>query len=235
MDHSTMSAITGCSVWLYGSFAPGDADAMSDVDLLVVGEWAAPECLLPEPLRHFPRSVSSYELAEIEAMAECGSLFLRHIAAEGRPLHRTGQIGESVERLLAVLPPYRGARRDVRGFRLALRDIEESLSHDGVLSYELAVLAGMLRHAAVLVTHLSGATQFGRLDAWKASLVTLDVEGPTDFESLYAFRLSLDGRGPVPVALSGDTVDSWMRFAHSYINALDALVEVGDGQIRRAS
>ena len=73
---------------LYGSQARGDADSISDVDVLVAGTTAplADEiaALLPEGVEG-PLHASHYTWNELKAMSRYGSLFLHHVAAEARP------------------------------------------------------------------------------------------------------------------------------------------------------
>ena len=68
------------AVLLYGSVARGEQDAGSDVDILEVVESAT------EPFSQGQIQISPYTLARLQEMAARGSLFVRHIVDEAKPL-----------------------------------------------------------------------------------------------------------------------------------------------------
>ena len=146
------------AVLLYGSQARGDADSISDIDVLVVGSSAVPDdkvvALLPAP-RAGCIHTSQYGWSEVEAMGRYGSLFLHHLAAEARPLRFEGRGESRLQAILASLGPYKLAQRDLEAFRLTVRDAEEGLKLGLPASFELAVLGGVARHASVLGCYLA--------------------------------------------------------------------------------
>jgi hypothetical protein len=73
------------AVMLFGSHARGDAHAASDVDILqLVARWSPSYAI-------GPLSVSVYTREHLLALAGAGSLFVLHLAVEGRPLEDPGQ------------------------------------------------------------------------------------------------------------------------------------------------
>ena len=121
-----MSPAKTQAVWLYGSHARGDADALSDVDVLVVSESSdepvSIDCI-DLPSRQL--SVTRYTWTEIDGMVDAGSLFLRHLQMEGQPASETLLAKGRLDSSLARLGPYRMARRDVRGFEEVLSDVKK--------------------------------------------------------------------------------------------------------------
>jgi predicted nucleotidyltransferase len=95
------------ALWLYGSRARGDADSMSDSDVLAVAHTdeglqdAISGIDLPK------LNVSFYTWNELERMRSYGSLYLLHIAREGRCLEARccpSAHGEASEKSAPILP-----------------------------------------------------------------------------------------------------------------------------------
>lgn len=151
------------AIVLYGSVARGDDDASSDLDILVVG--MSPE--LPNAVRSLlredlPLNVSHYTWDEFFSMRTTGSLFLRHLAQEAKPLHFDGDGMKRYERALCNLPSYQHADRDICGFRLGLNDIRGGLASYSPPLFEMSVLGGIARHASVLACYLKRDPVFSR-------------------------------------------------------------------------
>src|SRR5262245_46459624 len=70
------------AVWLYGSVARGDADELSDTDVLLISD--ASDHPIPAVQAVAEASVSHYTWGQITSLAEVGSLFLHHLRLEGR-------------------------------------------------------------------------------------------------------------------------------------------------------
>ena len=214
------------SVWSYGSVARGDADRLSDVDVLLVGPHGEqPDGVLGAAgLCSTDVSISRYSWDEIRGMAKYGSLFLHHIRIEGCPLYEGEACRGRLEAILASLGEYTLARRDIRGFRVVLADIRESLEHGGSRAFELSVLATVVRHASILGCWLIGAPRFGRLApvakfaAAIGETVTLD-----DFWPLYMYRLHCDGRLEKS-ALRSVAVGTWLDRAQRLVGSLEEVL-----------
>ncbi len=102
------------AVWLYGSYARGDCDALSDLDVFVAGS-APPETFdALVPTAPTP-SVSQYSWEEVEAMAGYGSLFLHHLDEEQAEA-LLGRMGRAAKRMALVNDLVRNAA----GFALAI-------------------------------------------------------------------------------------------------------------------
>lgn len=185
------------SVWAYGSVARGDADHMSDFDVLVVGPEAGElgTMMMEAGLSCDKISISRYSWDEIIGMAKYGSLFLQHIRLEGHPLYENDACRGRLRTILGELEEYTLARRDVQGFKTVLGDVAESLQQGGAKAFELSVLGTVIRHASILGCWLLGNPAFGRLTPVEsfAAAAGLTVS-MTDFEHLYMYRLYCDSR-----------------------------------------
>jgi Polymerase beta, Nucleotidyltransferase len=193
------------AVWLYGSFARGDIDELSDVDFLVIGDNRD---IPDEILFNFPssaphrRSMSRYTWNEIEGMSVYGSLFLHHVKAEGRPIFESDSVAGKLETYLHDLPPYGHARRDVKAFREGLEESRRSLLCGGSIPFELSIIATLIRHSSILGCYFMGRPTFGRVAAVQRFVSTsgLDPKIAQEFPGLYSYKLFAENRIPqVPV------------------------------------
>jgi hypothetical protein len=221
------------AVWLYGSRARGDADALSDTDVLAVADSPpSPEdaaaCV---GMALGCVSVSSYSWTEVQAMAAYGSVFLHHVRLEGIPLFENDCCKGRLSSMLEGLGPYRRARQDVSAFRTVLADVKESMSNGGSPTYESSVLGTVLRHASMLGCFVSGCPTFGRLTpVWKlvgAGIIHSDIW--SEFSTLYSARLYASGRGELSFKPTWEDVSLWLNRASSFLDELEVLANEYDG------
>lgn len=216
-----------CAVWLYGSHARGDADSLSDVDVLVISDRTlsldAIEAAVGSPSR---LSVARYAWREIEAMAEYGSLFLRHLQLEARAVSEDIAVQGRLGQLLSALPKYSLAGRDLKGFQNVLDDVRGSLGSDAYVLFELATVATLFRHACILGCALSDSPCFSRFEP-VTRLVRrwgLASSWSNDFPILYAYRMYADGRSGRPGKPSRDMACLWCDRAEALLCELEGRI-----------
>lgn len=219
-----MNADPAYAIWLYGSHARGDADELSDVDILVVSE-RVDDYFNSEDLYADAKSasVTRYTWDEVERMAQSGSLFLRHLMMEGRALRETPTVKGQLSTALSRLGRYQFAGRDARGFSEVLSDIRESISREGSVAFELATLGTVVRHAAILGCAIADQPCFCRLEPVKRISELWNLPGPwvREFEFLYQYRLYADGRlSAPPLQYSPDFAIRWLDRASAFIEVL---------------
>ena len=214
------------SIWAYGSVARGDADRLSDFDVLVVGPEAGElgTVMTAAGLGCHEVSISRYSWDEIVGMAKYGSLFLHHVRLEGRPLYEDDACRGRLRDVLAGLGEYMLARRDVQGFKTVLGDVAESLRCGGAKAFELSVLGTVIRHGSILGCWLIGNPAFGRLAPVESFAAAAGLAvNMADFERLYMYRLYCDGRlqrstlRPVAAA-------TWLHQAQRLVDGLEDIV-----------
>ena len=216
----------GWSVWEYGSVARGDADRLSDFDVLVVGpETGELGTVMKAAGLGFRRaSISRYSWDEIVGMAGYGSLFLHHVRLEGRPLYENDACRGRLRIVLDELGEYTLARRDVQGFKTVLGDVAESLRYGGAKAFELSVLGTVIRHGSILGCWLLGNPTFGRLAPVESFAAAAGLAVSTvDFERLYMYRLYCDGRLQRST-LRPVAAEVWLHWARRLVEGLEDIV-----------
>ena len=187
---------------VYGSAARGDLDGRSDLDLLIVDDGCE------RPASYPGASVVRYTWDEFREMSDYGSLFLRHLRAEGRILGADDEGRLLVYSLLDNLPRYSRISFDLHSFELAIADSESALAEgDTSIEFELASLATVMRHCAILGCYLIGCENFTRNGAFDlcCDRFGFDPESKDEFRRLYGYRIAL-ARG-LPFGLSSSVGD----------------------------
>jgi hypothetical protein len=222
-----MIAAPAFASWLYGSHARGDADELSDIDVLVISDFVDENIDLESVDPIFQRaSVTRYTWIELEGMVECGSLFLRHLQMEGRPLIESPSVRGRLSAALARLGRYRLANRDVQGFTQVLNDVKNSLFCEGSVVFELATLGTVVRHASILGCAIAGQHCFSRLEPVRriSGLWATPGKWDSDFEFLYQYRLYADGRLSDPPPSSVALASQWCYRAGELVEQLQRRV-----------
>jgi hypothetical protein len=209
-------------VVLYGSVARGTADGFSDRDVLVLSDGSNDRRFLAQTDRRL--SVSTYRWSDFDTMHDYGSLFLQHLRSEGRILEGTNEGRDKYHRLLQSLPRYCRPVEDIRAFRRALDDVSSAIRHrDSTPEFELAALATVMRHSAILGCYLINQMDFGRYSAVRAFCHSRGLpEGMGEgFPFLYSFRMSLARSHPWPEGASYGVVGWWLRRARLLVREVE--------------
>jgi len=135
---------------LYGSRARGEADELSDTDLLLVSDAAD----------------ADYSWADMARLRDYGSLFMWHLRLEAQVVESDGDGNSQWEALSSDIPSYQRVTEDLDAFETVLDDVARALRvGDTPLHFEGDVLARTLRHAAILACYLAGSPNFSRYGA----------------------------------------------------------------------
>ncbi|MCV7406936.1 hypothetical protein BST31_14960 [Mycobacterium marseillense] len=218
---------------MYGSTARGDADASSDLDVLVLADPG-----LNIPKSAIPRGAHSsrYSWTEWLEMRNEGSIFLQHIAAESRVLSHSGEGLRRFHASIHDLPPYENAHRDVNAFAAALNSIQSELTKDDCCIYfELNTLAMVVRHVSILICYLIGEVNFSRLHSVRIAAQATGAARALadDFASLYEYRLAFQHRAPIPRETPDlDQIYIWLGDAKELLRSAEELIRNAD-RIRR--
>jgi hypothetical protein len=208
------------TLWLFGSWARGDADSASDIDVLLVGDDRGRE------IRPAGVSLTRYTWEEIEGLASQGSLFLHHVHTEGIPLV-DGPMNERLKVLLTGLPKYRRARADVAAFSTILHDVIDASHEDCSTPFEMSLVGAVLRHSSVLGCHLIDRPTYGRRDAFLVARSAMHKPPLTiqEFDRAYAFRLWAAGRGSQPTSPKQSELRDCGLRALSWVSRIEEFVD----------
>jgi len=212
-------------VAMYGSAARGDADASSDLDILVLADPGSNVLPSAIPSGAHP---SRYSWAEWLKMRNEGSIFLQHIAAESRVLSHSGNGLWRFRASVLNLPAYANAHRDVEAFTAAIDSIQNELNEpDCCLYFELSNIGMVVRHISILVCYLTGEVNFSRVASVRiAAQATGVARGlAEDFNSLYEFRLAFQHRAPMPIDVpSVRQIRTWLEQAKELLRSAEELI-----------
>lgn len=215
------------AVLLYGSHARGDADDISDIDVLVVGDRPLITEEIHTLLLNSYRGLlhtSHYTWDELEAMSTYGSLFLHHITAEAKAIRYEGNSQKRLMYTLASLCPYKLAARDLSAFRTTVCDVEGGLRVGLPACFELAVLGGVARHASVLGCYLAGSPTFGRNSIAQAARLFGMDSAREDLVLAHRFRLFEEGQCNAPGEVSKADARRVLGLLSIFLDRLEALV-----------
>lgn len=155
---------------LFGSQARKDADDYSDRDLFALCNCKDVQDLInmkkyyATVLEYVSLGLSFYKKADVEIMANAGSLFMWHLKLQGRVIFSKQRIYED---MLNRLQPYGNYRADLRHYKGLLNDVLSSYDRLSLLSeFDMSVLFTIARNVCILLCYNLGRPKFGRSNAY---------------------------------------------------------------------
>jgi hypothetical protein len=214
-------------ILLYGSYARGDADSVSDIDVLVVSPIKPQNDeiskLLPKSYKGILHT-SHYTWKEFSLMSSYGSLFLHHIATEAKIIRFGGDALNQLNHLLAELPSYQLAKRDLSSFRITINDVTTGLGIGLPPCFELAVLGGVARHASVLGCYIMGKPTYGRRSISQAAELFQMSAAIKDLELAHRFRLYEEGQCELPSEVSLADVTRTVQILSTFLDRIEEAI-----------
>lgn len=162
-----MTAIRILAIILYGSYARGQSDKQSDVDVLVITLGACSHICetevrdLVNELPSLPLSMSVYEESDFESMLENGSLFAHHLKLEGRVFY-----GHNfVENCWSRLKPFRNHHSELGAYLKIASDLKCAFDeYQTPNEFDLAIIFTIVRNTCIVLSSWIGTPRYGRLD-----------------------------------------------------------------------
>ncbi|MGH2506316.1 MAG: nucleotidyltransferase domain-containing protein [Ktedonobacteraceae bacterium] len=157
-----MTDSTADQVWLFGSYARGDADVASDIDILCIGEikdrGAIERIAVTKGLPIDRLDIAFYTREAIEGLASKGSLFTWHLRDEGRPIYTRSQW---LRKSLRKMPRYASHVADLQVLQTLLHDVEDSLCTSANSTiYDAGIIGTVIRNTGIIVTDFLGAADY---------------------------------------------------------------------------
>jgi len=189
-------------VYIFGSVARGERDALSDLDLLAIvadGRGKVPEDVVlryvPPQLREMEASISWYGGNRLAEMFRNGELFAWHLHQETKPIFER----EQVIAALGKPAPYSGACEDVASFEKILRAIPHQLiTSPKNAVYELGLVYVCLRNICMAASAvLCGRPDFSRYSPFALGGMLPIPLSRNEYETAMACRMA-GQRGIMP-------------------------------------
>ena len=226
------------ALWLYGSYARGQADDRSDCDVLAISDIPIKKEKAVElsGLSEMPLTISQYSWVELDNMAAYGSLFLQHLRLEGKCLYEGPGFEGRLAELLSRLGPYRRACFDLKCYRDCIGDVYESLSQASSALYEVSVLATVIRHASILGCFLLGVPDFGRLSPVVnfVRIRRLDAKIADFLRDIYPYKFLADGRIVTVKAPTNNIVVEGLKFSNIILNHVEIVLHEYERSLSQA-
>lgn len=191
------------NVAVFGSYARGDFDALSDLDVLVLvkdGSGTTSEEVVVEaitPLLPKRPSVSFYGERKLRAMFEEGHLYAWHLFLESHSIAGF----PDMKTIFGQPSAYGTALEDVAGLIKILDDVERqirSAPHNSI--FEMGILYVCARNIAMSASwHFSRQPDFGRYSPFSFPKIPFPLS-KTQYEIMMQCRMaSTRGEGPIAV------------------------------------
>lgn len=212
-------------IYLFGSYARDEQDIFSDIDLLIIiqdssdYEYSKLRQTFAKQLNLPMKWISLYQQSKIIEMTKKGSYFLWHIKLEGQILYSKNNFLRSH---LTNLNKYTSVLEDLDDYQTICSDIFDNIDDDFVdLTYELSVLASIIRNTSIAIDYMFDIYDFGRQSAVKRcnDLLKDRINIPIDkYNQLYEYRLYITNKKKNISLPSKDDVIYWLGLSTKLIS-----------------
>lgn len=220
-------------IYIYGSYARGESDIYSDIDILVVINTQEYKDIINikdnmKSKLNIPRDwISIYSYNRIEEMKQYGAYFLWHLKLEGKKVYSRKRY---LENTLKSIPKYKKCKMDLIQYNDICIDIENSVKKEQYnIYYELNVLASIVRNASIAFCFLNNKYIFSRykpvkfvIDSISKNIglkgINIDIR---EYDELYKYRIIYNRGGLYPER------DDLIEFLLKWINIAKYIINMG--------
>lgn len=217
------------ATYIFGSVGRGQADALSDLDILAIvennrGKVNEADVLDQAPDRYasLKPSISWYGAERIMEMFRNGELFAWHLSLETLPLFDPTNFLPK----LGKPSPYNECLQDVRSFRAILRGIPTQVRHSAInAAYEAGLVYVCMRNIAMAASwELCERPDFSRYSLFNLSGVARCPISIEEFDvAMHCRMASQRGRQPPASATAFFILDVYKRL-EPWLNELEDLL-----------
>lgn len=161
------------TVIVYGSWARGTNDEISDIDILVLCEFCNDtiiekiEKAISGALQDYKTDISIYDLKRFQILLECGSLFLHHIYDEGVIIYSCCDKYNNKNYLFGKLRDFKGISEDILLYKRMLDKTEISIKENYSNYFDINMLALLTRNTMILICYYAKRPQYGKLEVYE--------------------------------------------------------------------
>lgn len=230
-----MSDAVLLSVFLFGSAARGDSDALSDTDVLAIVKNNAGKVPEAAVKAHLPGiagepTISWYGYNRLKAMFDAGELFAWHIFLESKVIFEAVDIFSR----LGTPKHYTRASEDISAFFSTLRDVPgqlKSARYNAV--YEFGIMYVCVRNIAMSASwHLRPRPDFSRMSPFNLGKeVPLCPLSKEEYERSMSCRMASQRGLPIMDGISTSSVLAYYDKIGPWIEAVAKVIkDRQDGQ-----
>lgn len=160
------------AIIIYGSWARGDNDKNSDIDILVICELYTEnvankieECI-ERVLYEYQTDISIYSSKKYEVLLGCRALFLHHIYAEGEIIYVRSK-KYTKDYLFGKLKEFKGISEDMLLYDRMLDKTKYSISVNCINYFDLNILALLARNTMILICYFFKEAKYGKNEVYE--------------------------------------------------------------------
>lgn len=147
-------------LWIYGSYARGDFDKCSDVDILMVSDTDETDFVINYFTKKYVGKidVSYYSYDGLIPLINKGSLFANHLKKEAISIYKkSGRLNN----LLNKMPEYSSHLDDLKILEMLVNDVKESHhSNNNSFIFDSGVLGTAVRNTAIIMSNYLGCDDY---------------------------------------------------------------------------
>ena len=201
------------AVMLFGSWARGENDSYSDMDILIVTENEK-QCrysMMGTEYEVNREWLTIYSKDSLIRMKRYSSLFLWHLKMEGIVLYKRDTF---IDVLLEQLPEYTKTFEDLEQYQCICNDIEDVIQkEDFTYIYELSLLAAVIRNTCIAYCYVHGEMIFGRITPVKYVLEQKKLFSIESYQKLYRYRSEFKLTASENEKVDVSEVKEWLKKA----------------------
>lgn len=183
------------SIILFGSFATGEINGNSDIDICIITKESANFSVDEKKLKKYVRIEDDYDLSiiiyppsTINVMLESGSLFLWHLNLEGKIIYGRNFFNEQIKQL----KKFNGHLDELNYIKEIFMQLKYScIDLNIVTNFDYSLQFSLIRNSCIVITDYYKSPQFGKITSF-SSTKEIFPEFPMNldqYKKLYYYKI----------------------------------------------